>query len=688
MMRKIITIAIAAMIFIACTGTTVFAYNTNDADHKTSDLLTLQSNSKNAKSDQAFVDQSVGVTSTDISNTDITLILYDNGQFTMKNTSDGKWILFPDATSYISINVDGTIYAHDLEYTNHNADALLDNYISTPLTQVGNMAYITYILPENVGIGQHFELNGKTVKFTTEIVNLDDQDHSVGVRYLFDTQLDQNDGSPLYAPGIGTKTYETDIPNPQFSMWKGYDIYPNPTFESKGSLSTQPDRTVFAWWPNAVEYAWDYTPNPNQRFYTPGYLNSPESDSCVLLYWDIGTLPTEGTDTVVTYYGTEVSSGNTNEQKLKNAITSLKDTTISAINHDTHQLAEIHSIIYRRTDGEVMGSIDDLFNLFTLDIDISTIVMDINEAIAKGESIPYVGVGNYLITSGMWHLIENKLVSFDKDLSIEIHDILSTTYEDLDSDDPNLRSKIEARFMSEEGFTIGGLHGARAVTDNIDDTYEAFNSSIDEATMPDGFPYDEVIDLIEQTQEQMENSMSSQVTLRHLNPNIKTMDYCSMGEINSYHDLTMKKENAPVEEIIKAAGYGTAAGIGVLALVWIATLPVSATASVIAIAGSAIFGQGVVITATQMQAKEANIVIDALIGLYGNTVVPVHAMNIIAAIAIVIILRIISNHLEPYPHPCVQKHQRHNHARMGIHHQSRSTHAAASSPIPSFALAI
>jgi len=507
MMRKIITIVSAVMIFIACTGATAFAYNINDADHKTSDLLTLQANSKNAKSDRAFLDQSVGATSTDISNSDITLILYDNGQFTMENTSDGKCLLYPADTSYISINVDGVVYAHSAR--GHDSDDYLDNYISASLTQVGNIAYITYTLPENVEITQKFELSGKAVKFTTEAVNLDGASHVVEVRYLFDTQLDQNDGSPLYAPGIGTKTYETDIPNPQFSMWKGYDIYPNPTFESKGSLSTQPDRMVFAYWPYAAGYAWDYTPDPNQRFYTPGYLTYPESDSCVLLYWNIGTLPTEGEGSVVTYYGTEVPSGGTNEQKLKNAITSLKDTTISAINHDTHQLAEIHSIIYRRTDGEVMGSIDDLFNLFTLDLDISTIVIDINEAIAKGESIPYAGVGNYLITSGMWYLIENKLVSFDKDLSIEIHDILSTTYEDLDPDDPNLRSKIEARFVGEDGFTIDEMHGTDAVTDDVNNAYKAFISSIDEATVPDGFPYDEVIDLIKQTQEQMENSVLS-----------------------------------------------------------------------------------------------------------------------------------------------------------------------------------
>jgi len=351
MMCKIITIAIAAMIFIACTGTTAFAYNTNDADYKTSDLLTLQSNSENIKSDQAFLDQSVGATSTDISNSDITLILYNNGQFTMKNTSDGKWVLFPDATSYISINVDGTIYAHYPEDANHNVDALLDNYISTSLTQAGNIAYIVYTLPENVEITQKFELSGKAVKFTTEAVNLDGASHAVEVRYLFDTQLDLNDGSPLYAPGIGTKTYETDIPNPHFSMWKGYDIYPNPSFESKGSLSTQPDRMVFAYWPYAVGYAWDYTPDPNQRF---------DSDSCVLLYWDIGTLHAGGTGSAVTYYGVG-EPGGMDISALEDALDRYQQKINEYMLRIASMRAESNSQLYKEFGAEYTN---DLINYF------------------------------------------------------------------------------------------------------------------------------------------------------------------------------------------------------------------------------------------------------------------------------------------------------------------------------------
>ncbi|RKY22737.1 MAG: hypothetical protein DRP62_07250, partial [Planctomycetota bacterium] len=341
-----------------------FAYNTNDTDHKTSDLLTLQSNSKNNTSDRVFLDQSVGAASTDISNGDITLILYGNGQFTMKNTSDGKCLLYPADTSYISINVDGVIYSQAGGGDGNN----IDSYITTSLTQISpTLAYIVYTLPESVEITQKFELSGKAVKFTTETVNLDGTSHAVEVRYLFDTQLDLNDGSPLYAPGIGTKTYETDIPNPQFSMWKGYDIYPNPNFESKGALSTQPDRMVFAWWPNATYYAWDYTPDPNQRFYTPGYLTYPESDSCVLLYWDIGTLHAGGTGSAVTYYGVGAPGG-TDISAVEDALDRYQQRVNRFYDDYANAFAEANAILYKKYGESYSDNVTDYFG-YRADID-------------------------------------------------------------------------------------------------------------------------------------------------------------------------------------------------------------------------------------------------------------------------------------------------------------------------------
>lgn len=414
MMRKIITIVSVVMIFIACTGTTAFAYNINDADHKTSDLLTLQANSKNAKSDRAFLDQSVGATSMDISNSDITLILYDNGQFTMENTSDGKCLLYPADTSYISINVDGVVYAHSAR--GHDADDYLDNYISASLTQVGNIAYITYTLPENVDITQKFELSGKAVKFTTEAVNLDGASHVVEVRYLFDTQLDQNDGSPLYAPGIGTKTYETDIPNPQFSMWKGYDIYPYPNFESKGSLSTQPDKMVFAYWPYAAGYAWDYTPDPNQRF---------DSDSCVLLYWDIGTLHAGGTGSAVTYYGVG-EPGGMDISALEDALDRYQQKVNEYMIRTASTRAESNSRLYKEFGGEYSN---DLINYFGY-------VAEKDGLTADDVSDDFIRVADFTFrdldkeTANMlYNFLKEMFSKVDQDMSVEtISDIFYAHY--------------------------------------------------------------------------------------------------------------------------------------------------------------------------------------------------------------------------------------------------------------------
>jgi len=246
------------------------------------------------------------------------------GTFTMQRSSDGKWLLFPDnGTTEFSVRIDNNTY-WAAPWENGN----LANYISTPVTKVdNNTAYIEYTTPEHVVIRHTFSLVGKSVKFFVEAKNNDSSAHSVKVRYLFDTQVDQNDGAPLYAEGVHDKTgssictYETDVTNVTFNEWRSYDQWPNPTLEGVGSLANIPYRIVFAYWPSAHTTDWDYQINPDQRFYTPGYTTSPESDSCVLMYFDLGTLSPYGSNSTTTYYGI----GEPSNEELTTAVNRLKD---------------------------------------------------------------------------------------------------------------------------------------------------------------------------------------------------------------------------------------------------------------------------------------------------------------------------------------------------------------------------
>ncbi len=203
---------------------------------------------------------------------------YDGTPELLYRVSDYKDLLYPSTTSFMSVLVDGV--ATKL--------STADN-----VTRVDNstirVVYSSWTSLE-IDIILEYHLINDFILFDTTVVNKDGVSHDVGIRWLIDTQLGANDGAVLYSETTGVVTNETDIPNPSFSTWKAFDQMPNPTFETISSLISPPERIVFGWWPNAYYSTWDYTPNPNQPFFTPGYTTSPQSDSCVIMWWSVRTI--------------------------------------------------------------------------------------------------------------------------------------------------------------------------------------------------------------------------------------------------------------------------------------------------------------------------------------------------------------------------------------------------------------
>jgi hypothetical protein len=232
-----------------------------------------------------------------LSNAYLALSLVNTGQFTLQ-TPDGQYLLYPGGyTSYLSVKVDSQVYTNYPE-----AGTQLSTI--TPLTQVdADTAFIDYVTPEGIVIHQQYNLSGQAVTFQVTVTNTDTGPHAVSVRYLLDTEVGYNDGAPLFSTSTGEVISETDIPSPNFDRWESYDQFPNPTLTAVGTFETRPNRAVFAWWPNANQYTWDYTPNSDQAFFTPGYISSPESDSCVLLYFDLGSLTSGVAAALATSYG-------------------------------------------------------------------------------------------------------------------------------------------------------------------------------------------------------------------------------------------------------------------------------------------------------------------------------------------------------------------------------------------------
>ncbi len=259
-----------------------------------------------------------------MSNEYLTITFDEVGNFQMRQTSDGRYLLYPGFTSDISVKIDGHVY-EILDRDDSAAATALT--VVRPLTVEGDTTTIQYGTSEKVVLIQRYLLHGKACRFEMEVQNQDVVPHRVQIRYLFDTQVDINDGAPLYASPVGTRTYETEVSPLTFAQWQSWltpilqvgDLY------GTGEVETPPSRVVFAWWPTAFDYAWDYAPNSAQSFYISGYVASPESDSCLLYYLDAGMIDSGGTRTVSTTYGTGVSPIPTDRTRIISSIGQLSE---------------------------------------------------------------------------------------------------------------------------------------------------------------------------------------------------------------------------------------------------------------------------------------------------------------------------------------------------------------------------
>jgi len=272
--------------------------------------------------------------------------------------SDGTALLYPSYTSNFTLQIDGANYSI-------TQSPYLDSYIYSPLTVVdATHAYITYgFFGNKLQVKHEFILSDKSLEFRVTCDNSDSVSHSVKARYLLDTQLGPNDGAPLAYAG-NVRTFETEVPSLS-SVWSASDTDPSIQPASITAFGTMgyPSwyRLVFAYWPHAYRSIFDYTPDPNQRFYTPGYTSSPSSDSCVLEYFDLGGVA-PGTCSAIpltTYYG--LSSPTTESDALRNEVLALANNLKSGILDDGDSSIKSYLRSFYWTYKGV-GSLDSLIN--------------------------------------------------------------------------------------------------------------------------------------------------------------------------------------------------------------------------------------------------------------------------------------------------------------------------------------
>jgi len=231
----------------------------------------------------------------DLYNDKLRVTVYSDGLFTAQ-TADGKQILYPGDTSDLSIKIGNTAY--DVQHGD------LGNYTTVQPTKLNNYTAITCWEINDVNLTEKIELVGSYIKFTLIVRNDGYTTKNISLRYLFDTQLENNDGSPLMAKGV-LYTYEWAFCPVDFNYWSAY-TEPNVTTSQLVTYcwwDTRPTEIIFAHWPEAKGTIFYYNWSPTRRFYTPGYTSSPESDSCVLMYWDNIVLPPGATKVINVYYG-------------------------------------------------------------------------------------------------------------------------------------------------------------------------------------------------------------------------------------------------------------------------------------------------------------------------------------------------------------------------------------------------
>ena len=141
--------------------------------------------------------------------------------------------------------------------------------------------------------GTTFETS--TVEVTTSITNTGTTPLSIGVRYLWDTQIGDDDGPTFqqFSPNAAAIVLEKSFPNPSFLFYRIQDNdgnNPTPLFSVFGTVSgpssvspapTPPDLLEDADWTQSVSVPFAYTTDPTKDVSTINGSN----DNAVLYFW-------------------------------------------------------------------------------------------------------------------------------------------------------------------------------------------------------------------------------------------------------------------------------------------------------------------------------------------------------------------------------------------------------------------
>ncbi|MBN2014713.1 MAG: hypothetical protein JW778_05995 [Candidatus Altiarchaeota archaeon] len=229
------------------------------------------------------------------------------GTFSLGGFYDGEWerltYNYPEAWegTFMSVYVDGRVYSNTMNPSSVRLDSstFMDQYVEKAPQRIGNKIITVWRLPEQVIVEEILELVENGTKIHIRLGNKGGRDVEVGARLHLDTMLGENDGAPIYIPGDGLKSKESEYYDDglDFRYWKAYNRGENATIISSGILYgeglTYPDRLLVTDWKKSMYSSWDYGIDPGVTIL---------GDSAVIIYYEPRTLSLNETRTILTAY--------------------------------------------------------------------------------------------------------------------------------------------------------------------------------------------------------------------------------------------------------------------------------------------------------------------------------------------------------------------------------------------------
>ncbi len=220
-----------------------------------------------------------------------------------QNVLYGGTIEYP-STSWLTVRS----YTSETDYYNEDGSpgstfdtVQLDDYATVEATSA-TATRTTYWLngnddPDALKIIQDVEVSGTTyensfVDITTTVRNEGEEPVDIGIRYLWDWKIAEDDG-PSFAqvmPDGPTEVTEQTYTAPSFQYYRiqDNDEVDSPLFAVYGTTngrmpdSKSPDELMFVAWSNADDVTFDYTTDPTFDIASP---DGGENDSAVLYFW-------------------------------------------------------------------------------------------------------------------------------------------------------------------------------------------------------------------------------------------------------------------------------------------------------------------------------------------------------------------------------------------------------------------